>query len=96
MLNCNKEKIYILALHLGIGGVESSIAFLSNMLSKKYDVTIICTYKLSNTPAVQLNDTIKIEYLTENLTPNKEQFLTAVKQKNITDIFKEGLLSVKI
>lgn len=96
MSNSNKEKIYILALHLGIGGVESSIAFLSNMLSKNHDVTIICTYKLHNTPAVRLNNNVKIEYLTENLTPNKEQFLAAVKQKNLKNIFKEGLLSVKI
>jgi len=96
MLNSKKEKIYILALHLGIGGVESSIAFLSNILSKNYDVTIICTYKLSNIPYIQLNPTVKVEYLTENLTPNKEQFLNAVKQKNIKNILKEGILAFKI
>lgn len=92
----SKNKIYILALHLGIGGVESSIAFLSNMLSKKYDVTIICTYKLSNTPLVKLNNNVKVEYLTENIKPNKEEFISALKQRNIKSIFREGFLSIKI
>lgn len=96
MSNPNKKNICILSLHLGIGGVESSIAFLSNMLSKKYDVTIVCSYKLSNSPAFKLNDNIKIEYLTENLVPNKEQFLAAIKQKNIKKIIKEGFISAKI
>lgn len=91
-----KEKICILALHLGTGGVESSVAFLSNMLCQKYDVTIVCTYKLPNTPAVKINDNVKIEYLTENLEPNKEQFLRAVKEKKITKILKEGFFAVKI
>lgn len=96
MQDIKKEKISILALHLGTGGVESSIAFLSNMLCKKYDVTIICTYKLPNTPAVKINDGVKIEYLTENLEPNKEQFLKAVREKKINKILKEGFLAVKI
>lgn len=96
MQDIKKEKISILALHLGTGGVESSIAFLSNMLCKKYDVTIICTYKLPNTPAVKINNDVKIEYLTENLEPNKEQFLKAVREKKINKILKEGFLAVKI
>lgn len=96
MSNANKIEISILALHLGIGGIESSTAFLSNILSKNYDVTIICTYKLPNTPAVSLNENIKVEYLTENLSPNKKQLISAIKHKNIKNILKEGFLSIKI
>lgn len=96
MQNSNKEKICILALHLGIGGAESSIAFLSNILCKYYDVTIVCTYKLPNTPAVKINDSVKIEYLTENIEPNKEQLIKAFKEKNIKKIIEEGCLALKI
>ena len=40
------KKIAILALHLGYGGVEKSIAALANILCEKYKVEIICIYKL--------------------------------------------------
>ena len=90
------NKITILALHLGTGGVENSIASLANMLSEKYDVEIISTYKLNNKPAFYINDKVKIKYLMTNLKPNKEELKEAIKSKNIFKIIKEGYISLKV
>lgn len=92
----SKKKISIIALHLGVGGVENSISSLANMLSEKYEVEIISTYKLLDKPAFELNPNIKITYLIENLKPNKEEFKTALANKNLPKIIKEAIKSVKI
>ena len=39
------KKITILALHLGYGGVEKSIASVSNILVEKYDVESLIIYE---------------------------------------------------
>ncbi len=91
------KKITILALHLGYGGVEKSIASLSNMLIDKYEVEIISVYKLYEKPAFYIDDRVKITYLLdESLSPNKKEFKEALKSKNIIDILKEGVKSTKI
>ena len=89
------KKIAILASHLNFGGVESSIASQANALCDDYEVEIISTYKMSEEPAFKINDKVKITYLTD-LKPNKEEFKTALKKKNIINIIKEGLKSLKI
>lgn len=91
------EKITILALHLGYGGVEKSIASLSNILVAKYEVEIISVYRLYDKPAFEIDRRVKIIYLLDNrLSPNKEEFKEAIKSKNIINIFKEGIKSIKI
>ena len=40
------KKVSILSLHFGYGGIEKSIAALANILIKKYEVEIVCIYKL--------------------------------------------------
>ncbi|QYE97616.1 glycosyltransferase family 4 protein [Paraclostridium sordellii] len=91
------EKITILALHLGYGGVEKSIASLSNILVEKYEVEIISVYRLYDKPAFEIDRRVKIIYLLDNrLSPNKEEFKEAIKSKNIINILKEGIKSIKI
>ena len=67
------KKVTILSLHLGFGGIEKSIASLANILSGKYDVEIVCTYKVLDKPAFKINDNVVIKYLI-NDKPNKEEF----------------------
>ncbi|MDU6115826.1 MAG: glycosyltransferase [Paeniclostridium sordellii] len=91
------KKITILALHLGYGGVEKSIASLSNILVERYSVEIITVYKLYDKPAFNIDDRVKITYLLEpEMSPNKKEFKEAIESKNIYKIIKEGLKSVKI
>ena len=86
----NKNKISILALHLGYGGVENVIASISSMLSEKYEVEIISLYKKEEEIPFKINNKVKIKYLL-NFCSNKKEFKEAVKKFNIFAIFKEGV-----
>lgn len=89
-------KITILALHLSAGGVEKTIATLSNILAKKYEVEIIVNYKISKVPAFEIDERVKIIYLMPNLKPNKEEFKLALKKFQILKVLKEGIKAIKI
>lgn len=89
------NKISILSLHLGYGGIETSIVNQANMLSEKYEVDLVVVYKLSNENNYKLNNKINLIYLS-NLEPNKKEFITAVKNFNIFKCFKEGFKSLYI
>lgn len=89
------KKISILSLHLNYGGVEKSICALANLLCKRYEVEIACTYKIVDKPAFELNPKVKINYLTD-VVPNRNEIKLAIKKKNIIKIIKECLKSIKI
>lgn len=63
------KKVAILSLHLGYGGVEKSIVALANILCQKYQVEIICIYKLYDKPAFDIDDRVKVTYLIESDLP---------------------------
>lgn len=89
------NKIYITCLHLKHGGVEMAISLLSNALVKYgYSVEILCTYNFG-TPAYKLDPEIKINYLT-SILPNREAFLYALSKRNIINIIKEGIHSIRV
>lgn len=90
------EKVTILVLHLGTGGIENSIITLSNILCEKYEVEIISTYKLYDKPAFYINPRVKVTYLMEDLKPNREEFKNAIKQFHVIKTFKEGFKSMKV
>lgn len=90
------KKVSILSLHLGYGGIEKSIIALANLLSDKYDVEIACSYRLYDKPAFNINKKVKIRYLTRDISPNKDEFNEALRQKNLPNIIKEGKKSINI
>ncbi len=90
------KRIVILALHLGTGGAEKVICNLANLLSEKNNVKIISTYKLADSPAFKINNNVEVEYLMDNLKPNKEEFKNSIKKCKIISIFKEAFKSLKI
>lgn len=89
------KNISILSLHLGYGGIEKSVCALANLLSDKYKVEIACTYKLYDKSVFELNDKVKIKYLT-NIKPNHEELRSALKRKNIFKIIKELFYGIKV
>lgn len=91
----DKRKITFLLLHLGYGGIETATINTANALSEKYNVQLISFYNLKDNQTSYINKNIKIKYL-YNGEPNKTEFKNAVKQKNIIEIFKEGLRSANI
>lgn len=90
------KKIVILALHLGTGGAEKVICNLANLLSENNNVKIISTYKLNEKPAFKINNSVEIEYLIQDLKPNKQDFKNSLKKFNLIRAFKELLISFKI
>ncbi len=80
------KKITILALHLGYGGIENAIATLANLLCEKYDVEILSVYRLYNEPVFDLNDKVKVKYIS-NVKPNKKEMLYYLKKKNFSKFF---------
>lgn len=90
------KKIVILALHLGTGGAEKVICNLANLLSEHNNVKIISTYKLNDTPSFYIDKKIEIEYLIENLKPNKQELKSSIKSFNIILALKEFAKSLKI
>ncbi len=90
------KKVAILSLHLGYGGIEKSVAALANILCKKYEVEIACTYQLYEKPGFKIDDRVKITYLVKNYVPNKKELKESLKKKKLISASKEGLKSVKI
>ena len=90
------KKLKILALHLNYGGIESCICDVANMLCHYYDIEIICIYKLLDHPAFELDDRVKVTYLTENIKPNDNEFKIAFKHFNFIKCFFIGLKSLYI
>ena len=82
------KKVTILSLHLGYGGIEKSIAALANLLCEKYEVEIACVYKLFDKPVFDIDERVKVIYLT-NVVPNHEGIRNARKNKNILKLVKE-------
>ncbi|MBQ9071767.1 MAG: glycosyltransferase [Bacilli bacterium] len=90
------KKITILALHLGYGGIEKFITNLSNSLSNDYEIEIISTYKIFDTPFFKLNEKVKVKYLINNLKPNKKEIEKSLKKLKLITLIKELYKSVKI
>ena len=88
-----ENKITIIALHLGYGGIEQYISSLCQMLNKKYKIEIISTYKVLDKPAFYFHPNIKITYLI-NHKPNTEEFKRSIKKRHILSIIKEGVKGI--
>ena len=66
------KKITILALHLGVGGIEKYISSLCKMLEDDFNIEIISTYKVTEKSAFEFSDKISIKFLIDNKPRVKE------------------------
>jgi len=89
------KKITFLALHLGYGGIEKCISNVANLLCDDYDIEILCTYKLYDTPKYHFDEKIKITYLT-NVKPNRKELLYDIKHFKIFSLIKECFKAIKV
>lgn len=90
-----KDKITFLMLHLGYGGIESSVINQANTLIEDYEVEIISFYRLQKNQTNKLDERIKVKYLYDG-EPNKEEFLQALKERKYIKTFKEGIKAIDI
>lgn len=91
----NDKKVAILAMHLGIGGVENTIVNQANMLADNFEVEIVSLYNNHKRIPYKLNKKVKVVYLS-NFISNREEFLLAVKSHNIMRSMKESIKAIKI
>ena len=87
------NKVTILALHLGYGGIEKYLSSLCHMIDN-YDIDIISTYRVLDKPVFDYGKA-NISYLMD-IKPNKDDFKRALKSKNIVSIIREGIKSIVI
>lgn len=90
-----KNEITFFVLHLGYGGIESSTINTVNELSKQYKVKIVSFYNLKRNNEETLDKTVKVKYL-YNGEPNREEFIQALKNKEIINIISNGIKAVNI
>lgn len=90
------KKITIFSLHLGYGGVERCVVNLANLLCNDYQVEIISTYKLADTPAFDINEKVSVTYLIDKDKPNREEWKNAVKKLKPIKFIKETYKAIKV
>lgn len=88
------KKITIFSLHLGYGGIEQSVVNLANLLCDDYQVEIISTYKLEDTPAFEIDEKVKVTYLIEKYKPNREEWKTAFRKLRLIKLIKESYKAI--
>ena len=90
-----KNKVTILALHLGYGGIERTICSQANMICDAIETEIVSLYKTVDKIPYDLDKRVKVKYLTD-LKPNREEFKKCLKKFNVFGVLCEGFKSVKI
>ena len=88
------KKVTILALHLGYGGIEKSIAALANLLADDYEVEIISSYQLFEKPAFDIDPRVEVRYLITRYKPNREAWKSSIKHLRPISFVKESFNSV--
>ena len=85
----------ILVLHLGFGGVEKTVSNLVNMLHDSYEIEIISTYKLYDTPSFPIPSDVRIKYLLPKNQPNKKEIKEAIRKKQPLRLLSEGFKAIE-
>lgn len=90
-----RKKITFLVLHLGYGGIETSVINTVNSLIDFFDIEIISFYNLNKNQVSMINKNVTIKYL-YNGEPNKDDFKNAIKNFKIVKTIQEGKKSINI
>ena len=87
--------VHIIALHLGVGGVEKAIVSMANLFADRYDVEIRSVYKMPGSPAFPLDGRVRVKYLLGDV-PNRAEWKAAARRFDVAGFFRESLRSVRI
>lgn len=90
------KKLTIFSLHLGYGGIEQSVINLANLLCDCFEVEIISTYKLEDTPAFDIDSKVSITYLIEKYKPNQSEWKNALKKLRPIKFIKETYQAILV
>lgn len=90
-----KNKITFLVLHLGYGGIETSVINQVNTLANDYEIEIVSFYRLKNNQTDRIDSRVKIKYLYD-CGPNRDEFMKAVSERSFLNILSEGFKAIDI
>ncbi len=90
-----KKQVNIIALHLGVGGVEKAITNMANLFADRYDVRLYSVYKLPGTPAMPIDERVSVRFLLHDV-PNREEWRAAIKARDFKTFWKESMRSIRI
>ena len=91
----SKKTVNIIALHLGVGGVEKAIISMANLFARRYEVNLFSVYDMPDSPAFPVDEGVRLLYLLGD-TPNREQWKAALRELRFKSFIKESFRSVKI
>ncbi len=90
-----KKRVSIIALHLGVGGVEKAIISMANLFAERYEVKIYSVYNMPGSPAFPLDNRVRVKYLLRDV-PNREEWKAAAKRFDVIGFFRESFRSIRI
>ena len=90
-----RKTVHIIALHLGVGGVEKAIINMANVFAERYNVEIRSVYKIPGSPAFPLDERVHVTYLLDD-TPNRQEWKLAVKSLDFPALLRESFRSMKV
>ena len=90
-----RKQVNIIALHLGVGGVEKAIISMANLFAERYDVRLYSVYKMPGSPSLPVDQRVSVRYLLRDV-PNRKEWKAALKAMDLRAIFRESLRSIRI
>ena len=90
-----KKPVNIIALHLGVGGVEKSIVNMANAFAERYDVRLYSVYKVPGSPLLPIDERVSVRYLYRDV-PNRDEWKASIKNRDIKAFIRESRRSVNI
>ena len=90
-----KKTVNIIALHLGVGGVEKAIISMANLFAQRYEVNLFSVYNMPGSPAFPVDSRVHILYMLRDI-PNREEWKAALRGLRPIRFVRESIRSVKI
>ena len=90
-----KKTVNIIALHLGVGGVEKAIISMANLFAQRYEVNLFSVYNMPGSPAFSVDSRVHILYMLRDI-PNREEWKAALRGLRPIRFVRESIRSVKI
>lgn len=90
-----KKTVNIIALHLGVGGVEKAIISMANLFAERYHVNLFSVYDMPGSPAFPVDERVKVIYMLRDV-PNRDEWKAALRGLRPLRFIRESFRSVKI
>ena len=90
-----KKAVNIIALHLGVGGVEKAIISMANLFARRYEVNLFSVYNMPGSPAFPVDSRVHVLYMLRDI-PNREELKAALRGLHPIRFVRESIRSVKI